>query len=62
MMVGQDDGAYVQDDTGLGDDHSVEDLDQHILLILPGCNTNRLDEFGGAIPALGLGIGCLTLR
>ena len=61
MMVGQDDGAYVQDDTGLGDYHAVEDLGQLILLILPGCDTNRLDEFGGAILGLGLGLGCLTL-
>ena len=72
LMVGQDDWAYVQDDTSLGDDHAVEDLGQLVIISLPGCVTNRLDEFGdeqlqdsvpldsGAIP--GLGLGCLTLR
>ena len=34
----------VWDDATFGDDHAVEDLQKLIIIILPGCFTNQLND------------------
>ena len=43
-MDGQEDSLCVLDDATIGDDHAVEDLRQLVILILPGCVTNQLND------------------